>query len=132
LNAGARFQRLLWASTGTKDSKAFGTLYVEVLALPFTVNTMPEATLQAVAARLLPVGVASFAKSGKDLLDGVAPKAETVRVTSVEACRAQRCILRTQLQCARGSLKDEASAGYPNPLFYDESMKAQPQKETRC
>src|SRR5271165_5419775 len=47
--AGARPQRLLWASTGTKDPKASDTLYVEALAAPFTVNTMPEATLKALA-----------------------------------------------------------------------------------
>jgi transaldolase len=50
LNAGARSQRLLWASTGTKDPKASNILYVETLALPFTVNTMPESTLKALAA----------------------------------------------------------------------------------
>ena len=48
-NAGARPQRLLWASTGTKDPKASDTLYIEALAAPFTVNTMPEATLKALA-----------------------------------------------------------------------------------
>jgi transaldolase len=48
-NAGARPQRLLWASTGTKDPRAPDTLYVEALAAPFTVNTMPEATLKALA-----------------------------------------------------------------------------------
>jgi transaldolase len=47
LNAGARVQRLLWASTGTKDPDVPDTLYVEALAAPFTVNTMPEATLKA-------------------------------------------------------------------------------------
>jgi transaldolase len=46
-NAGARFQRLLWASTGTKDPSAPDTLYVHCLAAPFTINTMPEATLEA-------------------------------------------------------------------------------------
>jgi transaldolase len=46
-NAGARAQRLLWASTGTKDPKAPDTLYVTALAAPFTINTMPEATLKA-------------------------------------------------------------------------------------
>jgi transaldolase len=50
LNAGARPQRLLWASTGTKDPKASDILYVHALAAPFTVNTMPEATLKALAA----------------------------------------------------------------------------------
>ena len=48
-NAGARAQRLLWASTGTKDSKASDALYVKALAAPFTVNTMPESTLKAFA-----------------------------------------------------------------------------------
>jgi len=48
-NAGARPQRLLWASTGTKDPKASDVLYIKALAAPFTVNTMPEATLKAVA-----------------------------------------------------------------------------------
>jgi len=48
-NAGARPQRLLWASTGTKDPKVSDVLYVKALAAPFTVNTMPEGTLKAVA-----------------------------------------------------------------------------------
>jgi transaldolase len=48
-NAGARPQRLLWASTGTKDPKASDVLYVKALAAPFTVNTMPEGTLKALA-----------------------------------------------------------------------------------
>jgi transaldolase len=48
-NAGARPQRLLWASTGTKDPDASDTLYIKALASPFTVNTMPEATLKALA-----------------------------------------------------------------------------------
>ena len=48
-NAGARPQRLLWASTGTKDPKACDTLYIKTLAAPFTVNTMPEGTLEALA-----------------------------------------------------------------------------------
>jgi transaldolase len=48
-NAGARPQRLLWASTGTKDQSASDILYVKGLAAPFTVNTMPEKTLKALA-----------------------------------------------------------------------------------
>jgi transaldolase len=48
-NAGAHPQRLLWASTGPKDPKASDILYVKGLAAPFTVNTMPEATLKALA-----------------------------------------------------------------------------------
>jgi transaldolase len=48
-NAGARPQRLLWASTGTKDPDASDILYVKALAAPYTVNTMPEKTLLAFA-----------------------------------------------------------------------------------
>jgi transaldolase len=50
-NAGARPQRLLWASTGTKDPKVSEMLYVKGLAAPFTVNTMPEHTLQVFSER---------------------------------------------------------------------------------
>ena len=77
-NCGARPQRLLWASTGTKDPKASDVLYIRELAAPFTVNTMPEATLKAMADHgevgpLLPVDggdceatLAEFAKAGID------------------------------------------------------------------
>ena len=74
-NAGARAQRLLFASTGTKDPEASNTLYIQALAAPFTVNTMPEATLKALADHgnindALPThvedGLASFAKAGID------------------------------------------------------------------
>jgi transaldolase len=77
-NAGARPQRLLWASTGTKDPEASDLLYVHALAAPFTVNTMPEATLQALAdhgeiGQTLPTHarygdevLAKFAKAGID------------------------------------------------------------------
>lgn len=47
--AGAQPQRLLWASTGTKDPSASDTLYVTALAAPDTVNTIPEKTLHAFA-----------------------------------------------------------------------------------
>jgi transaldolase len=78
LNAGARSQRLLWASTGTKDTKASEILYVQALALPFTVNTMPEITLKALAnheefGEALPAQaeevLAEFAKAGIDTRD---------------------------------------------------------------
>jgi transaldolase len=46
-NSGGRMQRLLWASTKTKDPAASDTLYVHGLEAPFTINTMPDATLQA-------------------------------------------------------------------------------------
>ncbi len=78
-NFGARPQRLLWASTGTKDPKASDVLYVKGLASPFTVNTMPEATLKALAdhgelGAVLPADggnceevLAQFAKAGIDV-----------------------------------------------------------------
>jgi len=58
-NAGARPQRLLWASTGTKDPSASDILYVRSLAAPFTVNTMPEGTLKALADHGLLGGILS-------------------------------------------------------------------------
>ena len=78
-NLGARPQRLLWASTGTKDPKASDILYIKSLAAPFTVNTMPEGTLKALAAHtelgeLLPADggdceevLAEFATAGIDV-----------------------------------------------------------------
>src|SRR6516225_9804293 len=78
-NSGARPQRLLWASTGTKDPSASEILYVKGLAAPFTVNTMPEATLKALATNnelgsILPADggdceevLAEFAKAGVDI-----------------------------------------------------------------
>ncbi len=48
-NAGARPQRLLWASTGTKDPKASDILYAAALTAPLTINTLPEVTLKAFA-----------------------------------------------------------------------------------
>ncbi len=47
MNFGGRPQRLLFASTGTKDPKASDILYIKALAAPFTMNTMPETTLKA-------------------------------------------------------------------------------------
>ena len=49
LNTGAQPQRLLWASTGTKDPQASDVLYIKALAAPFTINTIPEDTLKAFA-----------------------------------------------------------------------------------
>jgi transaldolase len=51
LNCGARPQRLLFASTGTKDPKASDILYIQALVAPLTINTMPEGTLKAFADR---------------------------------------------------------------------------------
>jgi len=83
--AGARPQRLLWASTGTKDPNAPDTLYVDALAAPDTVDTIPEKTLHAVAdhgkpGAVLPVdggdaeaALAKIAKAGVNL-DALAKK----------------------------------------------------------
>ena len=78
-NFGARSQRLLWASTGTKDPKASDVVYIKSLVAPFTVNTMPEATLKALAdhgevGAILPTDggdseevLKQFAKAGIDI-----------------------------------------------------------------
>ena len=76
--AGAQPQRLLWASTGTKDPDASDVLYITALGAPDTINTIPEATLLAFAdhgapGELLPFDggdaekvIAAFAKAGVD------------------------------------------------------------------
>jgi transaldolase len=78
-NEGGRPQRLLWASTGTKDPAASDVLYVKALAAPLTVNTMPESTVKALAdhgeiAETLPADggdceavLSQFAKAGVDV-----------------------------------------------------------------
>jgi transaldolase len=78
-NLGARPQRLLWASTGTKDPSASDILYIKALAAPFTVDTMPEGTLKSLAEHtelgpILPADggdceqvLAQFAKAGVDV-----------------------------------------------------------------
>jgi transaldolase len=78
-NLGARPQRLLWASTGTKDPDVSDVLYIKALAAPFTVNTLPESTLIALSKQtalgsiLPPDGgdcekvLADFAKTGIDV-----------------------------------------------------------------
>jgi transaldolase len=92
-NAGARPQRLLWASTGTKDPKASDILYVKSLAAPLTVNTMPEATLIALADHgeiggILPADggdceekLAQFGKAGTDI-DALAASLQDEGATS--------------------------------------------------
>ena len=93
LNAGGRAQRLLWASTGTKDPNASDILYVKALAAPFTINTMPEGTLKAfvdhgeVSEVLAPDGgdcemvLAAFAKAGVDV-DGLAAQLQSEATSS--------------------------------------------------
>jgi transaldolase len=108
-NEGAQPQRLLWASTGVKDPTAPDTLYVTELAAPFTVNTMPEATLlafgdhgvvdgtlaadpaagaefdvdvDALALELQQQGAESFDKSWDELLHCIARKTDAVVAAS--------------------------------------------------
>jgi transaldolase len=85
--AGARPQRLLWASTGTKDPNASDTLYVEALAAPATINTMPVKTLLA------------FADHGqlKDALPTDASDAENV-ITAFDRAGIDTTALAVQLQ----------------------------------
>ncbi|MFI5456265.1 MAG: transaldolase [Isosphaerales bacterium] len=91
--AGARPQRLLWASTGTKDPKASDVLYTQALAAPLTVSTVPEATLMAFAdhgevGRVLPADggdcedmLARFAEAGIDIV-GLAARLQDEGTTS--------------------------------------------------
>ena len=71
---GAQPQRLLWASTGTKDPNASDTLYIEALAAPDTINTIPEKTLHAFADH--------GALAGPMALDGAGSKAVLARFTA--------------------------------------------------
>ncbi len=92
-NAGARPQRPLWASTGTKDPLVSEILYVKALAAPYTVNTMPEATLKALAKHnrlgsILPADggdceevLAKFAAAGIDI-DELAGQLQSAGATS--------------------------------------------------
>ena len=94
--AGARPQRLLWASTGTKDPKAPQTLYVEALAAPDTIDTIPEKTLHA------------FAEHGK--LQGAMPQdggdAEAVLARFAQAgVDVDALALRLQREGARAFVK---------------------------
>ena len=92
-NSGARMQRLLWASTSTKDPKAPDDLYLHSLGAPFTVNTVPEATLRAFydhghSGKAMPADggdsettLARFSAAGVDV-DALAAKLQTNAATS--------------------------------------------------
>jgi transaldolase len=86
-NHGARPQRLLWASTGTKDPEASDTLYIEAFASPFTVDTMPDKTLEA------------FADHGElaDLMDPTGDNSELV-LKEFEGAGIDLAALATRLQ----------------------------------
>jgi transaldolase len=100
--AGARPQRLLWASTGTKDPDAPDTLYIDVLAAPDTINTIPEKTLLAFADHGKLAGVlsadgddaeallAEFARAG---VDNMALAAELQREGTAAFARSWRDLM---------------------------------------
>lgn len=112
LNEGARAQRLLWASTGTKDPNASDTLYIEALASPFTVNTMPEPTLVAFSQHgevgdLLPkdggnaeVVLKEFAEAGIDVAALAKRLQEEGKVSFVKSWEE----LLSSIQSKRGAL----------------------------
>jgi transaldolase len=112
-DAGADPQRLLWASTGTKDPNASDVLYVEALAAELTINTMPDTTLLAFADHghlrsLLPDDggdvdqtLDRFTQAGIDL-DALALRLQQDGVTSFSASWAKLldCIDRKQHRLA--------------------------------
>lgn len=69
--AGAKPQRLLWASTGTKDPDAKDTLYIEALAAPDTINTIPEKTLLAYAEHGKVNGVLPLDEANAEMVEAV-------------------------------------------------------------
>ena len=121
--AGARPQRLLWASTGTKDPAASDTLYVEALAAPDTIDTIPEQTLAAFAdhgrvTRALPPDggdadtvLAEFARVG---IDDVALAAQLQREGTASFDRSWKDLLEC-LAAKRAMLaqRDSVAVGGP-------------------
>jgi transaldolase len=116
-NSGAFPQRLLWASTGTKDPALPDVLYVRSLAAPFTVNTMPEGTLLALAdhgdiTSLLPADggksedvLAQFAKAGVEvyaLADQLQEEGERAFERSWEELMTQIASRSIELRMAAG------------------------------
>jgi transaldolase len=112
-NSGARMQRLLWASTSTKDPKAPDDLYLHCLGAPFTVNTVPEATLRAFydhghVGKPMPTDggdadatLAAHATAGVDV-DALAAKLQADAATSfVEAWADLMSIIDTQSAALR-------------------------------
>ena len=82
-SAGARPQRPLWASTGTKNPAYSDTLYVETLVFPHTVNTLPQATLDAVLDHLVvePAGPETLEEAGHLLAEAEAAGIDLTAVT---------------------------------------------------
>jgi transaldolase len=87
MNSGAFPQRLLWASTGTKDPNASDVLYIKNLVAPYTVNTIPEKTLLAFA---------DHGESGKPMLNDT--KEANNIIKDIEAHSVNYLELAAQLQ----------------------------------
>jgi transaldolase len=107
--AGARPQRPLWASTGTKDPADSDVMYVERLITPDAVNTMPEATLHAFAdhgdvGHALPVAGSSNATLRRARTAGVDLDAITAELER-EGVRSFRDSYRELLDCIRARLQ---------------------------
>ena len=136
-NAGARPQRLLWASTGTKDPKAPDVLYIEALAAPFTVNTMPEATLKAfadhgeVGTTMPPDGgdcdevLAQFAKAGIDI-DALAAKLQD------EGAKVVRQVLERSPGRDRIQMRGAGKGRLSLDLFSASLRRARPRSNPRA
>jgi transaldolase len=118
-NLGARAQRLLFASTGTKDPKVHDTLYVDGLAAPNTVNTMPQGTLKATAERGTPAAtlprdggegasiLGEFEKAGVD----VSALAERLQTEGAEAFVQSWRELLQAIDAKSATLGHHANAG---------------------
>jgi transaldolase len=91
---GARPQRLLFASTGTKDPGASDTLYVDALAAPNTINTMPEKTLRA------------YGKNGRS------PRAMLHDAGAADAMIARHAAAGIDIDALGAQLQDEGAASF--------------------
>jgi transaldolase len=129
-NAGVRPQRLLWASTGTKDPSASDLLYIEALVAPFTVNTMPEGTLNALAEHgeinhiLPPHGgdcemvLSRFIKAGIDI-DALAAQLQDEGARSfVESWKKLLACIASRIEALRTSHSAPSAQG-PEHAKYD-------------
>ena len=112
--AGARAQRLLWASTGTKDPQAPDTLYVEALAAPDTIDTVPEKTLRAIAEHgVVPRVMAEDGGDAEDVLACFGQAGIDIDALALQLQRegAQAFVKSWQELMARIAAKSEALAG---------------------
>ncbi len=118
-------QRLLWASTGTKDPAASDTLFIDGLAAPYTVNTMPDATLHAYADHGGPVQpmaadggdaeavLAEFAAAGIDV-DEHSPRSCRPTARRRSSTRGRRCWRRSRRSAARWPARPERGGMTPD------------------